>query len=208
MPTTPEPAPGPPWLLKGEVWLSVWLAPLVSIDAAPPPGWRLARLGGRLVVGAFWARYGAGGLLAYDELAVGVLVRRGMRLAVTVPWIWVDNPFASEGGRRNWAIPKRLAQFRGSPDIGAEAVDDDGPIARLRWRPRGPGLMTVVAPVSLAQPGESSAVSATGRVSGRLQFGRASWASAGSLSMLQDLAPILSFHLSAASLALGPARRD
>lgn len=61
--------------------------------------------------------YEDGGMLAYDELLVGVLTRAGRALRVTVPQIWVSTEASAAGGRELWAIPKDIATF--TPDDGA-----------------------------------------------------------------------------------------
>lgn len=64
-----------------------------------------------------------GALLYYDEAPVGsyheimalVVLRRGRSLIAHVPFIAVDSPASVVGGRANWALPKVLARFTGSP---------------------------------------------------------------------------------------------
>ena len=165
----PAAFPPPPWRLKGELRLAAWL----TRTTPPPPvpaGWRPVRLGGRLAVGAVWAAYGPQGDLAYRELAIGVLIRRGAALALTVPWIWVDSGAACDGGRRLWAIRKRLASFGGS-----RAQLPGGPTAELAFDRRSPPLGRVGLRLTVVQPARRGPVVSHGRIAGRLRLGSSSW---------------------------------
>ncbi|HEX6356226.1 acetoacetate decarboxylase family protein [Actinophytocola sp.] len=64
-----------------------------------------------------------GGLISYDDTPVGpydeivgvVGLLSGRGVAATVPFIAVDSPASVVGGRVNWALPKTLAHFTGTP---------------------------------------------------------------------------------------------
>ncbi len=86
--------PPEPWDLHGQAVASVFLVPVRSLPA-PPPGTRVVSVAGRAVVTAAFFRYEEPSPLVYDEVMATVLVRRGVRPRVWIPWIWVD----SEGGR-------------------------------------------------------------------------------------------------------------
>lgn len=70
------------------------------------------------------------GTLRYDELVLGSLARRGVRLGIFVRCIWVDSEESVAGGRRIWGVPKEMARFHWTDDT--VTVDDaDGHIATL-----------------------------------------------------------------------------
>jgi hypothetical protein len=70
------------------------------------------------------------GTLRYDELLVGPLVRRGLRVGVFCGSIWVNDAASLWGGRRIWGIPKQMARFDWENDTVCIS-DDAGPIASL-----------------------------------------------------------------------------
>ena len=200
----PDTLPPPPWRLAGEACVSAWLARIAEPPPAPP-GWRLVRLGPFVAVGAVWARYGAGGMLAYDELAVGLVVRRGLGLGVTVPWIWVDSALSQDGGQRFWAIPKRMARFRTAPGAAFEAVAEDaaGEAGRISLRPAGPRWPCPPIPFQIVQADDGRTLHAPARVRGSAQVGRAAWR----LGPLPGPGrPLISVRLTGMRLDLGPAR--
>ncbi|HVI32853.1 hypothetical protein [Phenylobacterium sp.] len=193
----------PPWRLAGEACVSAWLARIAD-PPPPPPGWRLVRLGPFVAVGAVWARYGPGGMLAYDELAVGLVVRRGLSLGVTVPWIWVDSAVSRDGGQRLWAIPKQMARFHNGPGPAFEAVAETaaGEAGRVSLRPAGPRWPCPPLPFQVVQARAGRPVRAPARVRGRVQLGRAAWR----LAPLPGLGrPLVSVRLTGMRLDLGPA---
>jgi hypothetical protein len=202
-----EPAtfPPQPWRLKGEAELSAWLVPAASLAFEPPAGWRPVGVFGRRLVGAVFARYAPGGDLAYRELAVGVAVRKGLRLAVTIPWIWVDDPRALEGGRRLWAIPKAPARFRRA-GAGLEAEDAGGrPIAAVAG---GPGLPLAVRArlrLLIAQPHPAGPRLTPARVAGRFSLARLRWRAGAPLGFLSGALPLVGLRLAAAELTFGAA---
>jgi hypothetical protein len=56
---------------------------------------------------------------SYDEVLGSVGYRSGRRLVGNVAFMAVDSPTSLVGGRSNWAMPKTLATFGGSPTAGA-----------------------------------------------------------------------------------------
>jgi hypothetical protein len=201
----PEAAPFPPqpWRLAGELELAVWLARKQDLDFPVPAGWRPVGLFGRRLVGAAFARYAPGGDLAYRELAVGVAVRRGARLAVTIPWIWVDDRRALEGGRSLWAIPKQRAYFRRAGEH-LEAVDLSGrAIAAQRRQLRLPLPGRWPLRFTIAQPSAGAALLTPARIRARLCLAAGRWRAAGQLWFLDGRAPLLSVSLEAAELVFG-----
>jgi hypothetical protein len=73
-----------------------------------------------------------GGLISYDDTPVGpydevvglvgLLSSRGV--TATVPFIAVDSPASVVGGRVNWALPKTLARFTGTPSTEMTATGE------------------------------------------------------------------------------------
>jgi len=106
--------PPEPWVLRGQMYVSLWLVPRAAL---PPLSDGLARdvrpvtIGGRAVVGTAWVGYEPGGVLHYREVLAAILVRAGLRPRVSITHIWVDDPVSREGGRALWGIPKELADI-------------------------------------------------------------------------------------------------
>lgn len=200
--------PPQPWRLCGEAQLAAWLVPAHDVAFEPPPGFTPLRIGGRLAVGAAWAQYREPGVLTYDELAVGVLVRRGLRLAVTIPWIWVDDAAALRGGRALWAIPKQPASFGGvrQPDFEIRAGDAAGVIAAARFGAARmlPGRWPFRLRLAQAAGGTAHLTPLRGRA--RLGLARSGWRAAGPLAFLHGRAPLLSLRLTDAALLFGNLR--
>jgi hypothetical protein len=195
--------PPEPWRLTGELELAAWLIPAREIRLTAPAGWRPFRLFGRSLVGAVFAHYAPGGDLAYRELALGVAVRRGLSFALTLPWIWVDDPRALEGGRELWAIPKQLASFRRTAER-LEAEHEGGrTIASLHRRIllALPGRWS--AELAIAQPDGDDVRLTPARLRGRLSLARSRWRAAGPLEMLDGRRPILSLRLDQAEMLFG-----
>ncbi len=206
-PMTPADTPYPPepWRLTGELCASAWLVSQDEVAFSPPPGWSPVRIGGRLMVGAVWADYRPPGVLAYRELAVGFLVRRGARVAVTLPWIWVDSPASLAGGRQMWAIPKELAEFDGR--LGeACGMSASGAAAQMTYRPGGPPA-PVPLRLLLAQARGGEVVLTPARAAAVLAFGRARWRASGALAFLDGRKPLISLRLKGARMVFGPAAK-
>jgi hypothetical protein len=74
-----------------------------------------------------------GGLISYDDTPVGpydeivgvVGLVSGRGVSATVPFIAVDSPASVVGGRVNWALPKTLARFTGTPSTEMTAAGRD-----------------------------------------------------------------------------------
>jgi acetoacetate decarboxylase len=137
--------PPAPWVLHGQLWLSVFRA---------GPGRRSGR-GPRLCAVAL-VRYEPPGVLAYDELLVTRPVTRPVRGA-TVDQIWVDSAVSMVGGRELWAIPKELASFDAQ-------VTRSGRVDRTDWQVARDG-----APVAAARFDDAS------RLAPRLPFRGTVW---------------------------------
>ncbi|MFD5827225.1 acetoacetate decarboxylase family protein [Lentzea sp. NPDC060358] len=106
----PADFPPPPWHLCGRGWLTVATAPRPAISRLVPGVVPLVLFGRVLVVSAF-VDYDETGVLAYRELMVGVVVRKGFRLGLSITDIWVDDETSRRGARAMWGIPKEMAEF-------------------------------------------------------------------------------------------------
>lgn len=128
----PEEAPAAPWrtAMRAVVW-----------QGAPS---RAARLAAGPVASASRVAMVLGGLISYDDTPVGaydevigvVGLLSGRGVEATVPFIAVDSPASVVGGRVNWALPKALARFTGTPSDGMSA-EGDGWAVRVSVRALG-----------------------------------------------------------------------
>ena len=81
------------------------------------------------------------GTLCYDELLIGSLTRRGVRIGVFVHHIWVNDHSSLLGGRRIWGLPKEMADFAWDGNM-VRVTDEKGSIVTLTieeskaWLPR------------------------------------------------------------------------
>jgi hypothetical protein len=180
--------PPPPWRLRGEACATVWRVPVHVVRGFVPEPVRAVAFGGRAFIVTGLARYGAGSLLAYDELLAGVWVRLGRRMGFTVTHAWVNDARSRDGGRALWGIPKELAAFAVHIGGGDAAADDDDPATleaavsaegaaiagvrfaaasapALRWRKRSRTF----------QPGAGGVLETAFRTAGRLEFGWGDW---------------------------------
>jgi hypothetical protein len=133
-----------------------------------------------------------GALLAYTESPVGeyreiqglraTLGRQGPR--VSVPFIAVDSPASVVGGRRNWALPKTLAEFTGDPAGRAMTATGAGWRVAATARPLGPAVPLRLTG-RLDQPwpdGVTRTASLTGRASAQPVLVRVTVESSGALA--------------------------
>ena len=214
--------PPQPWSLTGTIHTTAWLVPAAQVaplvDPVLPHGWTPLTLRGRAVVGAAFAHYAPGGVLAYEELLLAVVVRRGLRLAVTIPAIWVTSAESLRGGRELWSIPKHRARFsrRATPDGRLdEAAEPDlldpgpwpveGELASVAYR-RGvllPGFHKV--PLRTAQRLDGRDVVTPVRCVARLGLGSAAWSFAadGPFAVLSGRRPLVSAELSRMLVGFG-----
>ncbi|MET9515804.1 acetoacetate decarboxylase family protein [Streptomyces sp. NPDC002994] len=116
---TPE-FPPEPWLLRGDMYASLWSLPARSLPRWPlPADVRPLIVAGRCALVTFWVDYQPGGTLAYRELLVALVVRRGRTVAGTAVAAWVDNEQSLAGGRALWGIPKEPASLAVGPPPAA-----------------------------------------------------------------------------------------
>ena len=94
--------PPAPWLMHGQLWLS-----LFRVRAGDHPDREPGLYGVALV------KYEEPSPLTYGELLVAHLISTGgtPKKAVSITDIWVDSPASVAGGRALWAIPKDLCDF-------------------------------------------------------------------------------------------------
>jgi hypothetical protein len=193
--------PREPWRLVATGRVSFWLLPEAEAPFAAPPGWRPVRLAGRICLGCGLLTYGPSGDLSYNELVAAVLVRRGLSLGVTIPWIWVDSAVSRDGAQGLWAIPKQMAAFEGAPAEAARVCEH--PLAAVRSRSgatlpgRWPARLRVV------QARGSEVVETPVRLTARVRWAEAAWRSATPLPPLGRERPLFSLVLEEAHMLFG-----
>lgn len=193
--------PPPPWKLEGKGALSLWLVPAGAIPI--DDGVRPVSIGGRWLMSVACLAYGGGGVLAYNELLVGVVVRSSAGLGVHIPRIWVDSKVSLEGGRALWEIPKEMAVFRKTPS-GLPAVLVDGQeIASLDVQPRRPIPRKWTICSRVVQMRGAEPVITRFRTQSHIAWSRARWDFSGPLAFLADKKPFLTLGLSRAQLEFG-----
>lgn len=157
--------PAAPWRSTG----ALWTASFTSAFNLPIPG-DLRTLAGRRRLIVVLTDYREG-TLAYRELAVATLVRRGARAGVLALGIWVDSAESLWGGRRLWGLPKQLAHFGRAGDM-VTVADDQGTIAALAV---GPARALPIVPLRMPAVGfgdlDGERVFLPGRARGRPALG-------------------------------------
>jgi hypothetical protein len=201
--------PPEPWYLGGGLLVSLFRVPTADLPPVFAAGPKPRILGRYTVLGAAFARYRPGGVLAYDELLVATPTLDRGRLRVTIPQIWVDSPESLEGGRALWAIPKELGGFERAETTDAASVSmstDDGPVAGLEariGRTLLPGMRQIALPI--LQPSPTGRVLSHNRVIGRIRALSPTWTfdPHGPLGYLAGHRPFASFALGDASIIFG-----
>ncbi len=195
------PFPSPPWQMRAQMWLSLFVLTSKRGEDRPPG-----------LYGAAFVDYQEGSPLTYHELLVARLLREGPRARVRITDIWVDSPQSLAGGRALWAIPKELA------DLPLEV--SEGPVERMtahgyaggerlataRFRST-PGAAVVRAPfaASTSQLRAGTPVVTSMRGSARSLPCRGSWDfdAQGPLGFLRGRRPLASFRLTDLHLTFG-----
>ena len=105
--------PQPPWTLQGRAILAASLLSVKRVRPFIPPELEIINvLPGKTVGGLYFAHYGSGSVLEYNELiVVAGLVNYGGKWGGWVSHIYVDQSDSVAGGREIWGLPKELAQF-------------------------------------------------------------------------------------------------
>ncbi len=150
----PQTSPSAPWRcrLAGLVWFQRAGGAASSVLPAP-----LGRgTSARWVMGAF-LHYTESPVGPYFEVYAALLVRRGLRVVVHVPFMAVDSLESLRGGRANWALPKTLATFEGTPSAcAAMHVEGTGWQVSARSRSVGPWLpMRMALPCAQVRPNQA-----------------------------------------------------
>lgn len=203
--------PPAPWRLTGTACVSGWRVPTRELPP-PPAGLAYATLGDNALLLTVWATYLPGGTLAYNELAVAVVVRgHGMLApAATVTQIWVDDERSAAGGRTLWAIPKQLGDFVIEPHhddrhFAGQLTAEGQRVATVRFEPNLslPGQPS--ASGFVIQPNDCGLQRTRCRAGGRLVTGRARWdfAPVGPLGFLNGRSPLFSARVRDLQAAFG-----
>jgi hypothetical protein len=198
--------PPEPWDLRGTGYVSLWCGPVGTLPALPP-GLRPIRLFGRAVVATAFVDYQPGGLLAYHELLVAVLVHRRGRPGISITDIWVDSAASRAGGRQLWGIPKELARFDFTHPIRLGAEVDGAPLAGAAVRHSRHGLRL---PFPVRGTTFQSRIDVPAmllgtplRATGRLHPARVGWEFAGPLSWLRSWRPLVGVAATEFALRFG-----
>jgi len=192
--------PPEPWDLTGVGHVTLWRVPVDALPPLPFSARPLALRGQALVASAF-VTYDERGLMAYDELLVGVVVRLGWRVGLSITDIWVDSATSMQGGRELWGIPKELADF--GPLVAETA---SGPIASASFSPR-----QVRVPVpsllrgSTVQTRAGRTLASPIRAGGRVRPASATWSldADGPLAWVRAGRPVTSFVAEDFSMRFG-----
>lgn len=206
--------PPEPWYLGGSLLVSAFLVPFAQLPAGSiPRGRRPIRWRGKVLVGAAFAQYVAGGVLDYNELLIAAPSLGGPR--VTIPQIWVDSPASMAGGRALWGIPKQLAEFQridtaegaavsmGAVSMGAVSMHPAASLRATYGRRLLPGMRQV--PLTTMQSLNGRRTIAHNRVVGRISALRTTWTfdPAGPLGYLDGRQPLFSVAVRDASIIFG-----
>jgi hypothetical protein len=108
----PTDAPGAPWhsQIEGALWFQTATPGARSLLPTP----LAARARAPFTVGGL-VSYSSGPIGPYREVFGAPLIILGGPPLTHVAFMAVDSPVSVVGGRRNWALPKVLAHFEGSP---------------------------------------------------------------------------------------------
>jgi len=145
--------PPPPWRLSGTVVLTLWPVPLRVAQPQLPAAVPALSVGpGRTLAGLLLASYDARSTLSYHELiAFSALVRQGVRVAMWVSHVYVDDAASLSGGRAIWRMPKQMAAFRSMGQPGtAPAEVRQGEALLVRLQASSPPIrwpQALIAPV-------------------------------------------------------------
>lgn len=107
----PENLAPAPWSVQSRAVVWMCRGGSAAREALPP----LLRSGRALMVTGGMVRYQETPVGPYDEV-FGVVMSKDGQPFGTVAFMAVDSPASLVGGRTNWAMPKTLASFEGSPD--------------------------------------------------------------------------------------------
>jgi hypothetical protein len=201
--------PPEPWDLEGAGYVSLWLVPSRILPALPE-GVRPVSLFGKAVVATGFVDYRPGGLMAYHELLVALLVRHGATPGLSITDIWVDSAASRAGGRELWGIPKEMAGFTMShePAFHGTARVDGEVVAEARVSPHRAGLRLPFPLRGTTWQTLDAALARTPlRATGRVHLARGDWRVGGPLAWLRPYRPFLTIAAKDFGLRFGPRRR-
>lgn len=205
--------PPAPWRLGGSLVVSLWSLPqrelpldILTSDLLPQ------RWFGRGILATAFSLYEPGGVLSYNELLLALRVRASGRGMVTVPRIWVDSSASVAGARALWAVPKDFAAFTvatanddGRTERSFEARNDDGVLARMRFRQRMtlPGWWRTRTSIAQVRDGDLTITRA--QALSRIAIGSAFWEvpAESPLGFLRGRRPLVSLRLHDMTMAFG-----
>ncbi|MFI6984884.1 acetoacetate decarboxylase family protein [Embleya sp. NPDC050154] len=157
-------------------------------------------IAGRRLVAAAWVVYEPGGVLAYREFLVAMLVREGLRPRACIRDIWVDHTIARDGGRALWGIPKEMARIdiRQYTDGGVNARAETAHcLARAEFTPRltVPRRWTLAGRIVQTLDGRAKRSRARVRTGLRIASARWEFPLDGPLAALSGRRPLVSLSL-------------
>jgi len=220
--------PAEPWDLQGHGYVSLWQVPVPALPPLPPEVKPISVLGRALVATAF-VDYLPGSLLPYHELLVGVLVRQGRHVGLTITDIWVDSPSSKAGGRELWGIPKELADFKlvHEPTFTGVATAGETLLAEAqvqkqfqdiqlpfrqknaaprRFPPKGGVRLPFPVKGTVLQTLNGTLAHTPVRATGRINLARGTWQFGGPLTWLSGRRPLTTITATDFQLRFGPRR--
>jgi hypothetical protein len=115
--------PPAPWQLGGWGVATFGLVDAKAAAAFVPSGVHVVHVGGgKTLGGLFFLAYERGTLVYHELNIVAGLVRVGSRFAFYLPRLYVDSEASLAGGRDIWGVPKELATFDVSHEIGLTTI--------------------------------------------------------------------------------------
>lgn len=180
-PTAHDAYPPFPWRMElaDSAVVTLHLVDAARLEALVPREFHVVRvLPGKTVGGLYFATYGPGSDLAYNELIViPALVMRAGRFYPWVSHIWVDHPASLAGGRTELGVPKELGRFSVEVTPAGRRVDVEGvaTIEQARGRLTIPAwLAGASANLDVRDAAGGRAIAFQNAFKGRLGFARAS----------------------------------
>ena len=122
------PYPPAPWKAKGFVVQTLRLIDVEKARRFVPSELEIVSvLPGKTLGAVYFAEYGPGSALEYNELIVApALTRRGSTIRFWISNIYVDDHDSMAGGREIWGLPKEIAQFNWGQDRREIEVRQEG----------------------------------------------------------------------------------
>ena len=130
--------PPAPWKANGFVVQTLRLVDVEKARPFVPPELEIVPvLPGKTLGAVYFAEYGPGSALEYNELIVSpALTRRGRTIRFWISHIYVDNSDSMAGGREIWGLPKEMAEFTWSANRrDIEVRQGETPLCHLHCNP-------------------------------------------------------------------------